>query len=161
VIFLLAPCRGAPILGRYYIPLTANRGSVMALKVDVSVGEFLDKRTILEIKSERIKSEDKLRNVNRELLLLRETWASSTLSAVDTGDLVPRLKAVNERLWDIEDNIRRQESAGTFGEEFIRLARSVYEENDERASLKYELNQRLGSDLVEEKEYPDYTGPSS
>jgi len=133
----------------------------MALKVDVSVGEFLDKITILEIKSERIKNEDKLRNVNRELALLRETWAASPLSSADTGDLVPRLKAVNERLWDIEDSIRRQEAAGTFGEEFILLARSVYQENDERARLKYELNQRLGSDLVEEKDYPDYTGSSS
>ena len=133
----------------------------MALKVDVSVGEFLDKMTILEIKSERIKKKDKLRNVNRELGMLRETWAASPLSKADTGDLVPRLKAVNERLWDIEDSIRRQEAAGTFGEEFIGLARSVYEENDERARLKYELNQRLGSDLVEEKDYPDYTGPSA
>ena len=133
----------------------------MALKVDVSVGEFLDKMTILEIKSERIKNEDKLLNVNRELRLLRETWAASSLSAADTGDLVPRLKAVNEQLWEIEDDIRRQESAGTFGQEFIRLARSVYEKNDERARLKYELNQRLGSDLVEEKDYPDYTGSSS
>ena len=133
----------------------------VALKVDVSVGEFLDKMTILEIKSERIKNEDKLLNVNRELRLLRETWAASSLSAADTGDLVPRLKAVNEQLWEIEDDIRRQESAGTFGQEFIRLARSVYEKNDERARLKYELNQRLGSDLVEEKDYPDYTGSSS
>ena len=133
----------------------------MALKVEVSVGEFLDKMAILEIKSERIKNEDKLRNVNRELGLLRKTWAASSLSATDTGDLLPRLKAVNERLWEIEDNIRRQESAGTFGEEFIRLARSVYEENDERARIKYDLNKLLGSDLVEEKEYPDYTGPSS
>ncbi len=133
----------------------------MALKVDVSVGEFLDKMTILEIKSDRIKNQDKLLNVNRELGMLHDIWAASPLSAADTGDLVPRLKAVNERLWDIEDSIRRQEAAGTFGEEFIRLARSVYEENDERARLKYELNQRLGSDLVEEKEYPDYTGPSS
>ena len=133
----------------------------VALKVDVSVGEFLDKMTILEIKSERIKNKDKLRNVNRELGLLRDIWAASPLSAVDTGDLVPRLKAVNERLWDIEDDIRRQEAAGTFGEEFIRLARSVYEENDERARLKYELNTRLGSDLVEEKDYPDYKDPAS
>lgn len=133
----------------------------VALKVDVSVGEFLDKMTILEIKSERIKNQDKLRNVNRELGLLRDIWAASPLSAVDTSDLVPRLKAVNERLWDIEDNIRRQEAAGTFGDEFIRLARSVYEENDERARIKYELNTRLGSDLVEEKDYPDYTGLTS
>ena len=133
----------------------------MALKVDVSVGEFLDKMMILEIKSERIKSEDKLANVHRELEMLRATWAASALSGEDTGDLLPRLKAVNERLWDIEDAIRRQEIAGTFGEDFIRLARSVYEENDERARIKYELNHRLGSDLVEEKDYPDYTGTSS
>jgi len=133
----------------------------MALKVNVSVGEFLDKMTILEIKSERMKNEDKLRNVNRELGLLRDIWAASPLSGTDTGDLVPRLKAVNERLWDIEDDIRRQEAAGTFGDEFIRLARSVYEQNDERARLKYELNQLLGSDLVEEKEYPGYKNPAS
>jgi len=133
----------------------------VTLNVHVSVGEFLDKMTILEIKSERIKNQDKLLNVNRELGMLRDIWAASPLSAVDTGDLVARLKAVNERLWDIEDDIRRQERAGTFEEEFIRLARSVYQENDERAAIKYELNNRLGSDLVEEKEYPGYTGPST
>jgi hypothetical protein len=133
----------------------------MALKVDVSIGEFLDKMMILEIKSERIKNESKLVNVNNELDMLRRTWAASPLSATDTGDLLPLLKAVNERLWDIEDSIRRQEIAGTFGEEFIRLARSVYEENDERARLKYDLNQALGSDLIEEKDYPDYAPPSA
>jgi hypothetical protein len=133
----------------------------MALKVDVSVGEFLDKMMILEIKSERIKKEDKLVNVRRELEMLRATWAASPLSATDTGDLLPKLKAVNERLWEIEDSIRRQEIAKTFGDEFVRLARSVYEENDDRARIKYDLNTLLGSDLVEEKDYPDYTGPSS
>jgi hypothetical protein len=133
----------------------------MALKVEVSVGEFLDKMTILEIKAERIRNEDKLRNVTRELTLLKATWAASPLSATDTGDLVSRLKAVNEKLWDIEDAIRRLEAVGSFGEEFIGLARSVYQQNDERARLKYELNQRLGSDLVEEKDYPDYTDTST
>jgi len=133
----------------------------MALKVEVSVGEFLDKMMILEIKSERIKSEKKLVNVRRELDMLRATWAATPLADRDTGELLPRLKAVNERLWEIEDSIRRQEIAGTFGEEFIRLARSVYGENDERARIKYELNTLLGSDLVEEKDYPDYAGPSS
>ena len=132
----------------------------MALKVEVSVGEFLDKMMILEIKSERIKNEDKLVNVRRELEMLRGTWAATPLSSQDTGDLLPRLKAVNERLWEIEDAIRRQEIDKNFGEEFIRLARSVYEENDERARIKYDLNTRLGSDLIEEKDYPDYTGPS-
>jgi hypothetical protein len=133
----------------------------MALKVDVSVGEFLDKMMILEIKSERITKEEKLINVRRELEMLRGTWVGSPLSGQDTGDLLPRLKAVNERLWEIEDSIRRQEIAGTFGEEFVRLARSVYEENDERARIKYDLNTRLGSDLIEEKDYPDYKPPSS
>ena len=133
----------------------------MALKVEVSVGEFLDKMMILEIKSERIKNEDKLVNVRRELEMLRATWAATPLSGEDTGDLLARLKAVNERLWEIEDAIRRQEIDKTFGEEFIRLARSVYEENDERARIKYELNTRLGSDLMEEKDYPDYNGPSA
>ena len=133
----------------------------MALKVEVSVGEFLDKMMILEIKSERIKSEEKLVNVRRELELLRATWTASPLGGRDTGDLLPRLKAVNERLWDIEDAIRRQEMAGTYGDEFIRLAPSVYEQNDERARIKYELNTRLGSDLVEEKDYPGYDGPSA
>ena len=124
----------------------------MALKVEVSVGEFLDKMMILEIKSERIKNEQKLINVRRELEMLRATWAASALSSQDTADLLPRLKAVNERLWEIEDAIRRQELASTFGDEFIRLARSVYEENDERARIKYELNTLLGSDLIEEKD---------
>jgi hypothetical protein len=133
----------------------------MALKVEVSVGEFLDKMMILEIKSERITKEEKLINVRRELEMLRGTWVGSPLSGQDTGDLLPRLKAVNERLWEIEDSIRRQEIAGTFGEEFVRLARSVYEENDERARIKYDLNTRLGSDLIEEKDYPDYKAPSS
>jgi hypothetical protein len=133
----------------------------MALKVEVSVGEFLDKMMILEIKSERISNEEKLVNVRRELEMLRATWAATPLSKEDTGDLLPRLKAVNERLWDIEDDIRRQEMAKTFGDEFVRLARSVYEENDERARLKYELNTRLGSDLIEEKDYPDYAGPQT
>ena len=133
----------------------------MALNVQVSVGEFLDKMMILEIKSERIQNEEKLVNVRRELEMLRGTWAASPLSGQDTGDLLPRLKAVDERLWEIEDNIRRQEIAGTFGEEFVRLARSVYEENDERARIKYELNTLLGSDLIEEKDYPDYKPPSA
>ena len=89
------------------------------IQVPVSPGEVLDKITILEIKSERIKNEDKLLNVRRELEILRATWTDSPLSSTDISDLLPRLKAVNERLWDIEDAIRRQEAAGTFGEELL------------------------------------------
>jgi hypothetical protein len=131
----------------------------MTLRVDVSAGEFLDKMTILEIKSERIPDPEKLENVKRELDLLRDTWAASPLSQADVREDVAALKKVNESLWDIEDRIRRCESAQTFDDDFVRLARSVYQLNDERAAIKRRLNLRLKSTLVEEKSYPDYSPP--
>lgn len=133
----------------------------MALKVDVSAGEFLDKMTILEIKSERIKDEEKLRNVHKELELLRKTWVESPLSRSDVSTQVEHLKRVNESLWDIEDLVRLKEAAHTFDGEFIQLARSVYQINDKRAAIKRELNSLLGSELMEEKSYPDYSPPSA
>jgi uncharacterized protein YukE len=129
----------------------------MALKVEVSVGELLDKITILEIKSERISDESKLANVRKELGVLRQTWGDSPLSSQDVSDQISRLKKINEALWDIEDNIRRQEAAGQFGETFIELARSVYHQNDIRADIKKEINLMLGSELIEEKFYVDYS----
>jgi hypothetical protein len=133
----------------------------MALQIPVSVGEFLDKITILEIKAERIHNAEKLQNVHKELDLLRSIWAASPLSETDVSAPLEQLKKVNESLWEIEDRIRRHESARTFDAEFIRLARSVYAHNDQRAAIKRDLNRRLGSDLVEEKSYPEYDGPSS
>lgn len=132
----------------------------MALKVDVSAGEFLDKMTILEIKSERIKDEEKLRNVHRELDILRKVWVESPLSGVDVSALVNDLKKVNQSLWEIEDSVRLKEAAHTFDDEFVQLARSVYQINDKRAAIKRELNHLLGSELTEEKSYPDYSPPS-
>jgi uncharacterized protein YukE len=131
----------------------------MALKVEVSVGELLDKITILEIKSERIEDAAKLANVNKELEILRRTWAESPLSSHDLAAQIKHLKEVNEALWDIEDNIRRKEAAQTFDQEFIELARSVYHQNDDRAATKKEINTVVGSDLVEEKSYVDYSDP--
>ena len=128
----------------------------MALKVEVSVGEFLDKITILEIKAERISHPAKLANVNKELELLRATWAASALGASDVTSQVGHLKAVNEDLWEIEDNVRLLEAEQSFGERFIELARSVYKKNDERAAIKREINLMLGSGLVEEKSYTRY-----
>ncbi len=128
----------------------------MALKVEVSVGELLDKITILEIKSERIKDAAKLVNVNKELDTLRRTWQESPLSAQDVANQIAQLKVVNEALWDIEDNIRRKEADQAFDDEFIQLARSVYHQNDIRAAVKKEINTMLGSGLVEEKSYVDY-----
>ncbi len=133
----------------------------MVLKVDVSAGEFLDKITILEIKSERIKDEEKLRNVHKELDLLRKIWVESPLSQNDVSSQVGDLKRVNESLWEIEDKIRLKEAAQSFDDEFVQLARSVYKINDERASIKRQLNRILGSELTEEKSYADYTPPAA
>ena len=133
----------------------------MELKVNVSAGEFLDKMTILEIKSERIKDADKLRNVDKELGLLRQTWDETPMRRVDISSLLADLKSVNERLWEVEDRIRLKEAARTFDDEFIELARSVYRFNDQRAGIKRELNRVLGSELIEEKSYPDYSPPTA
>ena len=130
--------------------------TAMTIKVEVSFGEFLDKITILEIKSERISDVVKLENVNRELSLLRDSWAAHPASKIDIRDEMARLKAINEKLWEIEDDIRDKERNETFDQDFIELARAVYFTNDERAAVKRELNLKLGSELVEEKSYADY-----
>jgi len=126
------------------------------VSVPVSFGELIDKITILEIKSERMSDPVKLANVRAELEMLQATWRSAPESKQDVGDAWAGLKQVNERLWVIEDDIRECEGRQDFGAEFVRLARAVYFENDERARLKRVLNERLGSRLVEEKSYRDY-----
>ena len=124
--------------------------------VPVSFGELLDKIAILQIKSERIGDEAKLVNVRRELQALERTWMASPAATRDIAQLRRELKAVNERLWVIEDDIRLKEKAKAFDEDFIGLARSVYIENDERARIKRRINEALGSTYVEEKSYEDY-----
>ena len=134
------------------------------IRVPVSVGELIDKITILEIKSERIKDPDKLANVRKELALLSETWSQSELSGRDISAERAGLKKVNETLWEIEDAIRVSEIRKDFGKEFVELARAVYINNDDRAALKRRLNELTGSTLTEEKDYPDYdpaNGPSA
>lgn len=126
------------------------------LTVQTSPGEFLDKLTILEIKSERMTDGAKLANVRRELELLRATWAASPLSSRDVSSLFAELRQVNLALWEIEDRIRAKEAARSFDAEFVELARSVYRTNDRRAAIKRELNLALGSDLIEEKSYKPY-----
>lgn len=126
------------------------------IKVPISPGEMLDKITILRIKSKRMTDAKKLANVRLELGALEETWKASAYAKIDIEDEVSALLAVNERLWVIEDDIRDKERAKAFDAEFIRLARAVYIENDERAAIKRRLNLRLGSSLVEEKSYAEY-----
>jgi len=127
------------------------------LLVPISPGELIDKITILEIKSQRMTDAAKLHNVRTELALLTDTWRASPFAATDIRAEWDALREVNGRLWDIEDHIRDQERDGAFGEVFIGLARAVYVTNDERAALKKKINTKLGSTLVEEKSYADYT----
>jgi hypothetical protein len=126
------------------------------IRVPVSVGELIDKITILEIKSERIKDPSKLVNVRRELELLLQTWSESPLSEHDVSGLRADLRQVNETLWEIEDFIRVKEAEQSFDEQFVEFARAVYVNNDRRASLKRALNELTGSSLIEEKDYPNY-----
>ena len=126
------------------------------ISVPVSFGELLDKIAILQIKTERMSDAAKLANVQRELTALEATWAAHPASQQDISALRAALKAVNERLWVIEDDIRDKERAQTFDDGFVQLARSVYFENDERADIKKRINLALGSTYVEEKSYADY-----
>ena len=126
------------------------------IQAPVSFGELLDKIAILQIKSERITDPDKLTNVRKELDALSATWLAHPAAQQHVVELRAELKAVNERLWEIEDDIRACERNQDFGGEFIRLARAVYFENDDRARIKKEINRALGSAYVEEKSYQDY-----
>lgn len=124
--------------------------AMRAVEVHVSYGEAADKISILEIKSAKLADPAKLANVQRELALLRAAFAPA-----DPGfaALFADLKAVNESLWQIEDDIRDCERRGDFGPEFIRLARAVYITNDRRARAKRAIDDLLGSELKEEKSY--------
>ena len=126
------------------------------IKVPISPGELLDKMTILRIKSKRMTDPLKVINVCAELRALEETWKGSAYSKIDVAADVDALFAVNERLWVIEDEIRDRERAKDFGADFIRLARAVYFENDDRAAIKRRINATLGSGIIEEKSYREY-----
>lgn len=128
----------------------------MNINTEVSIGEFLDKMTILQIKSERIEDPAKLENIRRELGILTKTWEESPFSLSDVASEVAELKKINEKLWVIEDDIRLKEAQSEFDEKFIELARSVYFTNDDRSAVKRAINMKLGSEIIEEKSYADY-----
>lgn len=123
----------------------------------VSLGELIDKITILEIKQIHMTGK-KLKNIDKELKLLRKIVQDVNLEI--EIDLINNLKEINNNLWEIEDKIRIKESNQKFDKEFIQIARSVYKENDKRASIKKEINQKYNSDLVEEKSYNNYLSKS-
>lgn len=125
----------------------------MMLTVPISVGELIDKITILQIKSERISDASKKANVDRELQELNTVRDGAQINTPELEKLASELKRVNEELWVIEDQIRLREAEKDFGKEFIELARAVYVTNDQRAALKKQVNLLTGSALVEEKSY--------
>ena len=129
----------------------------MSIKVELSVGELIDKISILQIKAERIVDRSKLENINKELDVLMSLWKDSTNSNNNLESEINELKAINEELWDIEDKIRDKERNQVFDKGFIELARAVYITNDKRANIKRIINSKTGSELIEEKSYSNYS----
>lgn len=123
------------------------------MKIEVSIGEIVDKLSILQIKQDNIHDELKLINIKNEYLYLHEIVFANL--NINMDDYTPLLN-INKKLWDIEDNIRVKEKNQEFDNEFIELARSVYITNDKRAELKREMNIKYGSKFVEEKSYEKY-----
>jgi hypothetical protein len=128
----------------------------MNILVEISPAELIDKLTILEIKLELIEEEGKRANVNREYSLLISAYQATIVETEPLRELTSTLKRINRELWDIEDNIRAEERAKSFGARFIELARSVYRTNDRRAAVKRQINAMLNSPIPEEKSYADY-----
>jgi hypothetical protein len=129
------------------------------MKVPASLGDLLDRITILQIKTERLRNEGQRASVYRELDALLESW-NAEFPKAETVPEYDALRKVNEALWDVEDQLRAMEAAQDFGSTFVELARSVYKTNDQRAALKRKVNQRFGSVLMEEKQHPDYHAPA-
>jgi hypothetical protein len=127
-----------------------------SVETPIAIGELIDKITILEIKVERFTDAIKTKNAQAELTALcaRRDQAIPKTSGLDA--LTAQLKAVNERIWGLEDSIREHERLADFGREFVATARKIYRTNDERAAVKRHINIALGSDLIEEKSYTPY-----
>ncbi|KAF1699018.1 hypothetical protein CSC62_03525 [Pseudoxanthomonas jiangsuensis] len=123
------------------------------VQVPVSIGELVDKITILEIKAERIADAAKRGNVRIELQGLLAIWNEIEARHPEVAELRARLRTVNEAMWDVQDALRAKEAAQDFGAEFIALARAVGRTNGERVGLKNAINRLAGSLFIEEKEY--------
>lgn len=123
------------------------------LYAPLSLGELVDKITILEIKTQHLQGQG-LINARHELKVLQQVLVEAAIQL--DPDLIDQLQQVNQSLWSIEDAIREQERLQDFGQAFIQLARSVYRQNDRRAAIKRKINTTYGSDLVEEKSYKPY-----
>jgi hypothetical protein len=124
--------------------------------VEVSVGELLDKISILEIKKEKIKDATKLKFINSEYNILKEQLNSNIKTDEKLDKLFKSLKEINAKLWVIEDDKRMCEKNSDFGEKFIKLSRNVHFSNDDRSKIKLEINNHTGSKIKEIKQYTEY-----
>ena len=124
--------------------------------VEVSIGELLDKISILEIKQEKIKDPEKLKFINNEHSILKDQLEKNIKSDDKLNNLYQSLKEINAKLWVIEDDKRQCEKDKNFGEKFIKLSRDVHFLNDDRAKIKLEINNHTGSTIKEIKEYTNY-----
>ena len=123
---------------------------------EISAGELLDKISILEIKLEKIKNKEKLEDINKEYKILKEAQDSNIETTEKLKALFNDIKEINLNLWDIEDRLRICEKNKDFGQNFIKLARQVYLNNDKRSKIKSEINKILGSNIKEIKQYVNY-----
>lgn len=128
----------------------------MRVRVEIAPGELLDKLSILEIKSENISDAEKLAHIQAEYETLMQSRNEHIPANPVLDGFFDELKRVNKVLWDIEDEIRVLERNKNFGDEFIKLARAVYQTNDQRAEIKNKINRELNSDIAEAKSYEDY-----
>ena len=124
--------------------------------IEISIGELLDKISILEIKQEKIKDSEKLKFINKEHTILKDHLEKNIKSDNKIEDLYQSLKKINTKLWVIEDDKRQCEKDKDFGEKFIKLSRDVHFLNDDRAKIKLEINDHTGSVIREIKEYTSY-----
>ena len=124
--------------------------------IEVSIGELLDKISILEIKQEKIKDPEKLKYIKNEHSILDDQFKKNVKSDDKLNNLFKSLKEINAKLWIIEDNKRQCENEKDFGEKFIKLSRDVHFLNDDRAKIKLEINNHTGSSIKEIKEYTNY-----
>ena len=127
----------------------------MLINTPISLGELVDKISILMIKKKNISDSIKLQHVNKELEFLQKTL-KKYISSDEINEFLLKLVNINSKLWDIEDDIRECERKKLFDQTFIDLARSVYFTNDERAKVKNDINKNFGSELVEVKSYEEY-----
>ena len=123
---------------------------------EISAGELLDKISILEIKLDKIKSKDSQEEINKEYIILKRAQDLNIKTSEKIKQLFREIKEVNQNLWEVENGIRMCEKKKDFGKKFIELSRAVYFNNDKRAKIKSEINEILGSNIKEIKQYADY-----